>query len=234
MKTGVISMAAGSSYIEFDKTKVICGVYGPRQSSSDYSDKAEVKCDIRFASFALKDKRKPFLPGNEETEISLRVREAIEVSILLEKFPKSIIEVNVIILEGNGNITGAAITASSIALADAGIVTYDFVTACSVSKFGNELLLDPSEEEEKQQTGSFQIAYMPTLKQITQLSQGGELSVSETVKALELCLSGCYLIHELIKKHFKKLLTKQSQKSLLLKQLELQEDQEEIAQPPSN
>lgn len=62
MKTGVISQAPGSAYIEMDKTKVICGVYGPRQSPFEYSPKAKVICDLKFATFAEKDMRHTFLP----------------------------------------------------------------------------------------------------------------------------------------------------------------------------
>lgn len=40
MRVGVISQAVGSAYIETDRSKVICGVYGPRQSAkSGFSDK---------------------------------------------------------------------------------------------------------------------------------------------------------------------------------------------------
>jgi len=209
IKTGVISGAAGSAYVELDKTKVICGVYGPRQSTAQYRDKAEIRCDVRFATFSLKNERKSFQPGTEEAEMSLRVMEALEVSILIEKFPKSVIEINVVVLESNGNAIGASITASSLALADAGIVVYDLVAACTVARIHDQLVLDPSEDEEKQQSGSILIAYMPSLNQITQLVQTGEFAVESCVKAIDLCVSGCTLVHEIMKKHF---LTKKQKK----------------------
>lgn len=57
---------------------------------------------------------------------------------MVEKFPKSVIEINVLILEADGGALSAAITAGSLALADAGILCYDVVASCSaVSYFGS-------------------------------------------------------------------------------------------------
>ena len=56
IKTGVISQAAGSAYVEFDATKVMCGVYGPRQGSKTASaattDRGRLDVDVRLAAFA--------------------------------------------------------------------------------------------------------------------------------------------------------------------------------------
>lgn len=49
---------------------------------------------------------------------------------MVEKFPKSVIEINILVLEADGGVLSAAITAGSLALADAGILCYDLV-ACS-------------------------------------------------------------------------------------------------------
>jgi len=45
-------------------------------------------------------------------------------------------------------------------LADAGIVVYDLVAACSISRINDHLLLDPNKDEEKQQSGIKSI-YLP-------------------------------------------------------------------------
>ena len=46
LKTGVISQARGSSYVEQGRTKVMCGVYGPREipRRSDFSMKGVLSC----------------------------------------------------------------------------------------------------------------------------------------------------------------------------------------------
>ena len=46
MKTGVISQARGSAYVEQGQTKVMCGVYGPREipRRSDFSMNGVLSC----------------------------------------------------------------------------------------------------------------------------------------------------------------------------------------------
>lgn len=68
-------------------------------------------------------------------EMSILIRQAIEVSLQLERFPKSIIEINLVVLECDGGVLGACISAASAALADAGILAYDLVSSCSAVCF---------------------------------------------------------------------------------------------------
>lgn len=49
MKTGVVHGAVGSAYFESDSTKVICAVYGPRNSSKHaFSEKGQLSCDFKW------------------------------------------------------------------------------------------------------------------------------------------------------------------------------------------
>eukprot|EP01027_Heterolobosea_sp_BB2_P014874 GEZU01021335.1.p1 GENE.GEZU01021335.1~~GEZU01021335.1.p1 ORF type:complete len:109 (+),score=2.52 GEZU01021335.1:3-329(+) len=57
MKTGVISAARGSAYLELNKTKIICGVYGPRQIAGEFSDKGRLNCDFKMTSFSADHRR---------------------------------------------------------------------------------------------------------------------------------------------------------------------------------
>ena len=55
VKTGVISQASGSAYVEFDATKVMCGVYGPRQggkTGTATNDRGRLDVDVKLATFA--------------------------------------------------------------------------------------------------------------------------------------------------------------------------------------
>lgn len=56
MKTGVICHATGSAYIEIGKTKIICGIYGPRQTkTSIFSEIGKLQCELKFTNFARKN-----------------------------------------------------------------------------------------------------------------------------------------------------------------------------------
>lgn len=55
MKLGVVSGASGSAYVEFNRTRVVCSVYGPRndtRSRREFSNEGQLVCDFKFAPFA--------------------------------------------------------------------------------------------------------------------------------------------------------------------------------------
>lgn len=141
MKTGVINVARGSAYIELNKTKVIAAVYGPRQITTEFSAKGRINCNFRKASFCEKGSRRDKNQTREkDREYSLYMREALEVSVMLDKIPKSVIDIECLVLEDDGGCLSAAITSAALALADAGVEMYDLVSACSaVSCIGNLL-----------------------------------------------------------------------------------------------
>jgi hypothetical protein len=60
LRTGVISQASGSAYAEFRNTKVMVGVYGPRQSERKvgFSEQGRINCDVKLATFATRQRGK--------------------------------------------------------------------------------------------------------------------------------------------------------------------------------
>lgn len=88
-------------------------------------------CDLKFAPFA-QDLRRERRQGLDEKQLAILVRQAVTPSIRLDLYPKSVIDINVMVLESGGGALGAAITSASLALADAGIELFDLMSACSV------------------------------------------------------------------------------------------------------
>ena len=124
LRTGVISQAAGSAYIESDNVKVMTGVYGPRQAQTgEFSATCEVRCTVKVASFASADRpqRVSSHSTHEEKQLQLLLASALEKTIMLSKYPKSVIDVNVMVMESDGDVLTSAITCGSLALASAGI-----------------------------------------------------------------------------------------------------------------
>jgi len=203
MKTAVISQASGSSYIEMNGTKVICGVYGPRQSP-DFTENAIVSCEFKYSSFSKKDKRVGFRTDSLEKELSILIVQSTSVAIQLEKFPKSLIEINILVLECDGGELSASITAASLALADAGISSYDLVASCSAGLYKEDIILDPTDEEKELLSGTVTVAIMPTLDKITQVIQTGNIPFNQICDSIDLCTEGCKKIHEIMVNHLKK------------------------------
>ena len=199
---GSSSQATGSARVELGKTKVACTVYGPSSSSRDmdeFSEVCKIVCDFKYAPFACPGDRRKRGRGLDEDELSSVVEQAVRSSVCTELYPKSVINIYILILEDQGNALGAAITAVSMALSQAGILCVDMVVASSVGKIehtaGIDLIVDPDREEQSRCNASSFIAYMPNLQKITSIISEGKLEPKETIDMLDLGVLSCVDLH---------------------------------------
>ncbi|KAI8338045.1 ribosomal protein S5 domain 2-type protein [Chlamydoabsidia padenii] len=200
MKTGLVTQANGSTYIEMGNTKVVCAVYGPRQLKKvGFSPHGTLNCEFKFATFSCA-KRRGHMRDAQEREYSHTLIQALTPAVRLELIPKSAVDIYINVLENDGTnaCLAAAIIASSVALADAGIEMLDQVTACSAVFSGNSILMDGTNAEEKQQDGSLVLSYMPSLNEVTHILQSGRLETDNISKAMEQCIDGCSKIYSVM------------------------------------
>ncbi|KAI0093864.1 mRNA transport regulator 3 [Irpex rosettiformis] len=196
-RPGFISQANGSAYIETEKTKIACAVYGPRQSkSTTYNEKGKLNVEVKFTPFSCKRRRAPMRDA-EDRPIATQIHQALLSSVRLELLPKSSIDIFVTIIENDGieGCIAAGSIAASAALADAGIEMFGLVVSCSAAMVGKEIWLDPTEDEAKAATATFVCAGMPALGTITSLWQNGRLTPQESVQCLEACQERSTDIH---------------------------------------
>ncbi|XP_011862792.1 PREDICTED: exosome complex component MTR3-like [Vollenhovia emeryi] len=149
VKTGIVSQAKGSAYIEMGNTKVICSVFDPREipNKSGYCMQGELFCEFKFAPFSHR-KRKLHQQDAEEKEYSLILQRALEPAVCLQEFPNFQVDVYATVLDNGGSALAAAIMAASLALANAGVPMFGLVTASTVGICGRTYLVDPTETEE--------------------------------------------------------------------------------------
>ncbi|KAG0173681.1 hypothetical protein DFQ28_009183 [Apophysomyces sp. BC1034] len=190
LKTGLVTQANGSAYIEVGNTKVVCAVYGPRQlKKSGFSKNGTLNCEFKFSTFSCA-KRRGHLRDPQEKEYSQILCQALAPSVRLELLPKSAIDIYVNVLENDGTSSclAAAIVASSVALADAGIEMLDQVTACSAIFANQQILMDGTETEEQQKDGCVVVSYMPSLNEVTHILQSGQSETATTTQCDVLCV----------------------------------------------
>ena len=127
----------------------------------------------------------------EERELSTALSAALSASVQLDRYPKSTVAVHVLVVEDDGSALAAAISCASLALADASILVYDLVAACSCS-YGAEgaLALDCTAAELGATRGSTLVAQMPSLDQLTLLRHDGATPYEQSVAGLQQALTG--------------------------------------------
>ncbi len=207
MEVGVLPNADGSAYLEWGQNKVLVGVHGPKEALPKHKQnpyRGLVRYTYRMATFSVPDRKNP-RPGRRESEISKVSGEALERAIFLEKFPNTAIDIYVEIFDSNAGTRVAALTAASLALADAGIPMRDLVCAVGVGKAGGEIILDLNKDEEDAPDAvDIPIAIMPRTEEIVLLQMDGLLTKPEWNKAVKLGIEGCKRIYEMQKQALRK------------------------------
>lgn len=184
-----------------------------------FSDEGKLACEVRFAPFSTIGENRNVLVSaassamrtsahnSRDPSMDILEREASQVldnaflpAVMLHTFPKSVLELNVEVLQDGGSVLAASCVAATAAMADAGVQNYDIVAACEVAKVNGTLIVDPTAHEEAVSTGGLLIAVMPSLNEITQLFQFGEMTQEDINNAIELCLDGCGSVAKVVTK----------------------------------
>ncbi|MCO5381391.1 MAG: exosome complex exonuclease Rrp41 [Methanosarcina barkeri] len=198
IEIGVLSRADGSCYLEWGRNKILVGVFGPREAHprrSQRADTAVIRYKYNMASFSVEDRSRPG-PSRRSIEISKVSREAFEPVIMAELFPKTAIDIFVEVLQADAGTRTAAINASSVALADAGIPMKGLITSCAFGKVDGKIVLDLNKDEDNYGDADFPVA-MTQDGEITLVQMDGHLTPEEIKEGLELVKKGCKEILEI-------------------------------------
>ena len=205
MKVGIVSRADGSAEVRFGNTVAIAAVYGPRALYPRFLQESEtgiLRARYNMAPFSVSDRKSPG-PDRRSQELSKVTRLALAPTIFLEEFPKATIDLFVEVIQADGSTRVTGLNAASLALAAAGIPMKDLVTACSVGKIENTLVIDLSGLEDNNSEADMAFAILPTKKKITLLQMDGVLTKEEILKLLQMAKESCEKIYELQKRTLK-------------------------------
>lgn len=153
------------------------------------SSNGELNCEFKFSPFATK--RRSIKNDITEKSLALSLKRALLPAVCRYAFTNFQVDIYVNVIEDDGSVLGAAITAAGLAITDAGIPMYDIITATSVAIVDNQILVDPTKDEEEvctsvdldQEHGLIVMSTLHTLEQVSELWSCGLMS-SETVSQL--------------------------------------------------
>lgn len=150
----------------------------------------ELFCEFKFSPFATK--RRSAKNDVVEKSLALSLKRALLPAICRYAFTNFQVDIYINVIEDDGSVLAAAITAAGLAIADAGIPMYDIITATAVAVLDNDrILIDPTKNEEEtcnsvdsdQEHGTIVMSSLHTLEQVSELWCCG-LMCSETVTRL--------------------------------------------------
>jgi exosome complex component RRP41 len=196
---GVLDRADGSAIIYWGRNKILAAVYGPRELHPKHmalSDRALIRCEYRMATFSVPERKSP-APKRREKEISKILAEALEPAVFDQLYPRSVIDVFIEVLQADGGTRCAAITAASLALADAGVPMRDLVVGCAAGNIEDQVVLDLDDVEDKDGHGDLPMAYLPQMDKIVLLQSDGTFTVKQYKEALDMLIPACKKIYKM-------------------------------------
>lgn len=200
-KVGVIKRADGSAKFQIGKSIAIAAVYGPRELYPGFlqdPEKGILRCNYDMLSFSVTERKRPG-PNRRSVEISLVTEKALLPVLDLSAYPNTVIDVFIQVIQADSGTRCAGICAASMALADAGIPMKGLVSAISVGKVSDKIVLDLNKEEEDHEEGATDIPVAISSRdgEITLLQLDGDMKKEEIVEALKLAKKGCDYIHKI-------------------------------------
>lgn len=207
-KAGVVPNAQGSASFKCGKTWAIAAVYGPREIFPRFlanPKKGILRCHYAMMPFSGSGER--IRPGKSRRaqEISMVMEQALAPVVDLSAFPNSVVDVFIELPQTDAGTRCAAISAASIALADAGIPMKDMISSVAVGEVDGAVVTDLNYNEEAYPAAvsDIPVAMLHNTKEISLLQMDGEISKESLLKALKLAKSATDKIYELQMKALK-------------------------------
>jgi exosome complex component RRP41 len=206
-KVGVVPNATGSAMFGFgggegDKgTVAIAAVYGPKPLHPAHlkkPDRGIIRCNYNMLPFSVTERARPG-PSRRSKEISMISEGALSKVVDLKKFPGTVIDIEIMILQANAGTRCAGINAAAMALAHAGIVMKEMITSVSVGKIDDKIVtdIDKAEEDWEEGEGPTDIPFTMTSnsKEITHLQLDGNIPTQRLKEAVEASKVACDKVH---------------------------------------
>ena len=208
-KVGVIKNAVGSAYFKCGNTEAYAAVYGPRNLYPRFLQnptKGILRCSYNMMPFSSSGDRVRPGQNRRAKEISFVTEKALLPVLDLHEYTNSVVDVFIELPQTEAGSRCAGICAASMALADAGLCMKDLVSAVSVGRVDDMILVDLDYAEEAYEDGpvsDIPIAMLGRTKELTLLQMDGLVDKDMLLKAVEMGKRACEQIYEVQKKALK-------------------------------
>lgn len=190
----------GSSYVEHGNTKVMCIVKGPmepRTRAQQDQDNATLDININVASFSTLERKKRSKNEKRLIELKTTLERTFEKSVLTHLYPKTLIEIGVQVLAQDGGMLATITNAITLALIDAGISIYDYVSAVTVGLHDQTPLLDLNTLEEGD-VSNLTVGVVGKSEKLAMLLLEDKMPLDHLESVLGIAIAGSHKVRELL------------------------------------
>ncbi|KAH3676375.1 hypothetical protein WICMUC_002006 [Wickerhamomyces mucosus] len=196
----------GSSYVEQGNSKVICIVNGPMEPSSKAemsTSKATLKISLNVTPFSSIDRKKRSKNERRIQEIVTSLKRTFEQSIIVNKYPRTTISITLHVLALDGGLLSSITNAITLALIDAGIAMYDYISSVSAGFYNNTPLLDLNQLEESD-VSFLTIGVVGKSEKLALLLLENKIPLDQLESVLAIAIAGGHRIRDLMDKEVRR------------------------------
>src|SRR4030042_5659367 len=201
-EVGVVPNAVGSALFAHGDTVAIATVYGPKPLHPQHLQKPDrgiIRANYNMLPFSVSERARPG-PSRRSKEISMITENALSAVVDLTRFPGTVIDVEILILQANASTRCAGINAAAMALAHAGIVMKEMVASVSIGKIDDKIVTDITKEEEDYYEGEGATDIPFTLpsrgNMIAHLKLDGKIQTKRLIEAYDAAVVACKKINK--------------------------------------
>lgn len=190
----------GSSYIEQGNTKIVCLVQGPMEpamKSQSNSTGATIDINVNVANFSTFDRKKRNKNEKRIVELKTTLERTFEQSVMGNLYPRTIIRIDLHVLAQDGGLLAGLTNAITLALIDAGIAMYDYVSAINTGLYDQTPLLDLNSLEEND-ISTLTIGVIGKSEKLALLMLEDKMPVDRLESILAIGIAGSHRIRDLM------------------------------------
>ncbi|VEU22538.1 DEKNAAC103633 [Brettanomyces naardenensis] len=152
---------------------------------------------INHPPFASMERKKRPRNDRRLAELSIILKRCFEKTIMLQNYARSVIEVTVTILSFDGGLLATCCNSITLALIDAGISLYDYVTAVTVGIYDQTALLDLNSLEEAD-LSFITIGVVGDSDKLNLILCEDRLPLDRVERLISLGIEGCHRLKQLM------------------------------------
>lgn len=196
----------GTSYVEQGNTKVMCTVQGPIEPalrSQQHSERANIEVNLNIASFSTFERKKRSRNERRLVELKTTLEKTFEESVMINLYPRTNIVINVQVLCQDGGMLAAVINSITLALIDAGISMYDYVSGVSCGLYDQTPLLDVNNLEEHDMS-CLTVGVIGKSEKLALMLLEDKMPLDRLESVLSIGIAGSHKIRELMDQEVRK------------------------------
>ncbi|AET41548.1 exosome non-catalytic core subunit SKI6 Ecym_8266 [Eremothecium cymbalariae DBVPG len=198
--------ADGSSYLEQGNNKIITLVKGPQEPnlrSQVNSNKGTLTVTVNITKFSDIERSQAGHRNERRTlELQTALVRTFEKNIMLQLYSRTVIDIQIHVIQKDGGLLGAMINGITLALIDAGIAMYDYISGVSVGLYDTTPLLDLNALEENA-LSSVTLAVVGKSEKLSLLLVEDKVPLDRLESVMAIGIAGSHRIRDLMDKELR-------------------------------